>query len=257
MRLDEKTVVVTGAGGGIGRGTAVRCAEEGARVVGSDINRERGEETVAEIRDAGGEAIFEPLDVSDYDEFERLLEKVDQAFDGIDVLVNNAGISRFGAIEDTGLDVRDELLSINLFGPWNGCRAAVPLMKANGGGSIINVSSVTGLLGLPNFATYSLTKAGVLNLTYSLAAELGGHDIRVNAVCPGRVKTPMLDRALADVDDPEEVRKRAAAEHALGRMGRPEEIADCIVFLASDEASFVTGEGLVADGGARFRSPIL
>jgi NAD(P)-dependent dehydrogenase (short-subunit alcohol dehydrogenase family) len=211
MRLDGKTVVVTGAAGGIGRETVRRCVAEGASVVATDVDRDSGAETVAEVDDTNGAVTFEYLDVSNYDGFERLLADVDEGFDGVDVLVNNAGISRYGSIEDTSPDDRDELFSVNLVGAWNGCRAGVRVMKESGGGSIVNVSSVTGLLGLPNCATYAATKAGVLNLTYSLAAEVGPHDIRVNAVCPGRVETPMLDRALEADDDPDAARERAAA----------------------------------------------
>jgi NAD(P)-dependent dehydrogenase (short-subunit alcohol dehydrogenase family) len=257
MRLEGKTVVVTGAARGIGRATARRCSEEGARVVATDIDRESGAKTETDLEETPGAVVFEYLNVSDYNEFERLLADVSEEFDGVDVLVNNAGISSYGSIGETSIDERNELFSVNLVGAWNGCRAGIKVMKGDGGGSIVNVSSVTGLLGLPNCATYAVTKAGVLNLTYSLAAEVGPHYIRVNAVCPGRVETSMLDRALEDYDDPNTARERAASEHALNRMGNPREIADCIVFLASDEASFVTGDALVADGGARFRQPVL
>lgn len=257
MRLDGKTVVITGVAGGIGRETALLCANEGADIVGGDIDADRGKAVIEAVRETGGSARFHQLDVSEYDAVEHFLNAADEAFDGIDVLVNNAGISRSASIEETTPELRDRLVAVNLIGVWNGCKVGASLLKEQGGGSIVNVSSVTGLLGLSNFSTYALTKAGVVNLTYSLAAELGPHNIRVNTVCPGRVETPMLESVLEDADDAETLRKRAESEHALNRMGQPDEIAHCIAFLASEDASYVTGAALVADGGARFRTPIL
>jgi len=251
MRLEDKTAVVTGAAGGIGRATARRFAEEGATVGVADVDDEGGRETVDIVVDEGGDAEFQHLDVTDYDAFESTLRAAHDAFDGLDVLHNNAGImGPVGPLEETTLAERDQLIDINVKGVWNGCRAAVPLMKATDGGAIVNTSSVSGFVASPDATTYCLTKAAVLNFTRAVAHEVGPAGIRVNAVCPGMTKTSMIETFYDGLEgDPAEIRARFAEDFSLERLGEPEEIANCVTFLASDEASWVTGHGLVVDGG--------
>ncbi|WP_049889187.1 SDR family NAD(P)-dependent oxidoreductase [Natronolimnohabitans innermongolicus] len=249
MRLEDKTVVITGAASGIGRETATRCAEEGAFVVVTDVDADGGEETVKLIEDDGGSAEFRRLDVTDSERFDEVVDAVADEY-GIDVMINNAGTGHpGGSLEDLDDEIRDFVIDINIKGVWNGCSAALPHMKEQGHGSIVNVGSLASLLGLPKQAAYSTTKAAVLNMTRTIAAEAGPYGVRANAVCPGFTETQMLDQYLATQDDPEAAQEAMAADYPLKRLGKPEEIADSILFLASDESSFVTGHGLVVDGG--------
>ncbi|ARS91845.1 SDR family NAD(P)-dependent oxidoreductase [Natrarchaeobaculum aegyptiacum] len=249
MRLEDKTVVITGAASGIGRETARRCAEEDAHVVVTDVDTAGGEDAVAELEEIGAEATFYELDVTDSD---RVHEVVDEVADtiGLDVMVNNAGTGHPGdSLEDIDDGVRDFVIDINVNGVWNGCHAALPHMKEQGHGSIVNVGSLASILGLPKQAAYSTTKAAVLNLTRTIAAEAGPYGVRANAVCPGFTETQMLEQYLETQGDPEAAREAMAEQYPLKRLGEPEEIANSILFLASDESSFVSGHGLVVDGG--------
>lgn len=249
MRLEDKTVVITGAASGIGRSTAKRCAEEGARVIVTDVDIEGGEETVERIEAAGGEAEFAELDVTDSEGFHDVVDTVAEEY-GIDVMVNNAGTGHPGGnLEDLDDETRDFVIDINIKGVWNGCSAALPHMKDQGHGSIVNVGSLASILGLPKQAAYSTTKAAVLNMTRTVAAEAGPYGVRANAVCPGFTETQMLEGFLAQQDDPEVARAEMIEDYPLKRLGEPEEIANAILFLASDEASFVSGHRLVVDGG--------
>jgi NAD(P)-dependent dehydrogenase (short-subunit alcohol dehydrogenase family) len=250
MRFSDTTVFVTGAASGIGRETARRCASEGAFVVVTDVDEAGGEETVARIDDqAHGDAVFHELDVTDPDHFDDLV--LDVADDhGLDVLVNNAGLGHPPAnVEDVSPSTRDYVLDVNVNGVWNGCHAALPVMKAQGHGAIVNVGSLASILGLPKQAAYSLTKGAVLNFTRAVAAEAGPYGVRANTVCPGFTDTQLTDQYFAGYDDPEAARERMREQYPLKRLGDPEEVAAAIAFLASDDASFVTGEGLVVDGG--------
>lgn len=241
--LDTNTVVVTGGASGIGAATAERFAREGSTVVVTDVDAEGGRTVVEGIESAGGDAAFRELDVRSYETVEEVLDEIAAEHDGIDVLFNNAGIGENRRFEETTPEHRDRIVDVNLHGVWNGCRAVLPIMKANGGGAIVNTSSMAGWLPA-QFTTYAMTKAAVLHLTKSLAQEFGEHGIRVNAVCPGAVDTPMLNEWYSD-EEREGIRRRSA----VGRLGQPEEIAGCVAFLASDDASFVTGRALKVDGG--------
>lgn len=250
MRIPNKTAVITGAASGIGRATAKRFAEEGAKVVATDVDREAGEETVKQIRDDGGEAEFRELDVTDHDQFSSLLNSVHEEYGGLDILHNNAGIlGPVKPLEGTSIEERSRLIDININGVWNGCHAAVPLMKERGEGAIVNTSSNSGFIASPEVTTYCLTKAAVLNFTRAVAHEVGSHGIRVNAICPGMTDTNMLNTFYEGAGDPEELIAEFAEEFSLKRIAEPVEMANAVLFLASDEASFVTGEALVVDGG--------
>lgn len=252
LDLTDRIVVVTGAASGIGEATAERCAELGGTVIVTDRRREAGEATAAAIGGAGGVAEFRTLDVTDGERFRDLISTLDDEYGGVDVLVNNAGVLRLSEFAETSQSAFDIQMAVNFEGVWNGCQAAVPVMASAGGGAIVNVTSVDGLLGAAYHAPYGAAKAGVINLTRSLAVELGDVGVRINAVCPGYVATPHVENHFDSFDDPEAKRQAVADETALGRLAEPAEIADCIAFLASDAASYLTGEDLVADAGYRY-----
>ncbi|MFB6084869.1 MAG: SDR family NAD(P)-dependent oxidoreductase [Halorientalis sp.] len=252
MRLEDKTVFVTGAGSGIGRATSLRCAEEGAHVIATDIDEESAEETAEQVADLDtGGAEAHRVDVTEAEEFHAAVEAVHEDH-GLDVIVNNAGTGHPPAVtEEINESMRDFVIDVNLKGVWNGCHAALPLMKEQGHGAIVNVGSLASVFGLPRNAAYSMTKGAVLNFTRAIAAEAGRDGVRANTVCPGFTDTPLVEQMLATSDDPEAAREKMEENYPLGRLGEPEEIADAIVFLASDEASWITGEGLLVDGGYR------
>jgi NAD(P)-dependent dehydrogenase (short-subunit alcohol dehydrogenase family) len=208
MRFEGRTVFVTGGGSGIGRETALRCASEGATVVLGDVDSAGGEATVAAVEDLGsGTAELVELDVTDA---EAVRDAVDAAADthGLDVMVNNAGIAQSNdPLEEVSLEERDRIVDINANGVWNGCRAAIPHLKAQGSGAIVNVASLAGVVGQPWSAAYAMTKGGVAKLTRSIAWELGRHGVRANAVCPGFTDTPMVQGGLEERDDPEAARE--------------------------------------------------
>jgi NAD(P)-dependent dehydrogenase (short-subunit alcohol dehydrogenase family) len=248
MDLDGKTVFVTGAAAGIGRAIAKRCSEVGAKVIVTDVDSDGGAETVSRIEDGGGKAEFRELDVRDAEAFEATIEETTGG--DLDVLINNAGIGHPPAsLEDTDPAVRDRVMAINALGAWNGCRAVLPGMKARGSGAIVNVASLAGLIGLPTQAAYSLSKGAVVTLTKAIAAEAGPYGVRANAVCPGFVDTDLGRAFFESREDPERARERMEAQYPLKRLGEPEEVADCVRFLASDAASYVTGHALTVDGG--------
>lgn len=249
QRFADRTVVVTGAASGIGRATAERFAAEGATVALTDVDVAGGRAAAAEIDDrTPGDTRFHELDVRDDDAVDRCLDRLEEA-SGLDVLVNNAGTVAGGRLEDTTVDQRDHLMAVNVTGVWNGCHAAVPRMVDDGGGAIVNVASTAGLLGAPGLSTYSMTKAAVVNFTRALAGEVGAEGVRVNAVCPGTIETPMAHTDFQRQADPTAARERAAAATSLDRLGEPAEVAAAIAFLASEAASFVTGAALPVDGG--------
>jgi NAD(P)-dependent dehydrogenase (short-subunit alcohol dehydrogenase family) len=248
MDLEDKTVLITGSASGIGKATATRCAEEGAYVVVTDIKSE-GETVAEELDEVGAGAEYIELDVTDSDEFHDVVDHV-AATHGLDVLVNNAGTGHPSSyVEDTDDAMRDFVLEVNINGVWNGCHAALPHLKDQGDGAIVNVGSLASIRGLPKQAAYSLSKGAVLNFTRAVAAEAGPKGVRVNAVCPGFTDTPMLQQFLGMQDDPEAARESLREDYPLKRLGEADEIAECIVFLASERASWVTGHGMVVDGG--------
>lgn len=247
LRLQGKVAVVTGAGSGIGRATALLFAREGAKVVVADVQDDAARGTVGVIKQSRGEAVFVHADVSRAQDVAGMIKTAVRNYGRLDVLFNNAGIEGATAnIVDYPEDVFDRLISINLKGEWLGMKYCIPEMLKSGGGSIINTASVAGLVGSPGLSAYCASKGGIVQLTRTVALEYAKQGIRVNAIAPGVINTPMVDRLVAGQP---EMGKGLLQMEPIGRLGRPEEIASVALFLASDESSFVTGHILVADGG--------
>lgn len=275
-RLEGKVAVVTGGSSGIGLATVERFVEEGAKVVFCDLAPDQGRTVAQELGEAGrlhhsrrtvggandghaiaqrlgnGGAVFVPADVSKTDSLKAVIDTAVERFGGLDILVNNAGIGGGEtSVEACPEAIFDRVVAVNLKGPFLGIKLAFPHMKKRGGGAIVTTSSISALMGMPGQGAYGASKAGVLQLTRVAAQEGAPHFIRVNAVCPGGVVTPIIfDSPFLDQGVPEEaLAERMAAAQPLPRAGRPQDMANAILFLASDEASFVTGQALVVDGG--------
>jgi NAD(P)-dependent dehydrogenase (short-subunit alcohol dehydrogenase family) len=245
MRLEGKVAFVTGAGSGIGRAIAERFAAEGAAVAVVDRQPEGGRETVAHIEAAGGRALFAAADVTRADEIARAAQATVDAYGRIDILVNNAAIGGGDDILKTDEETWDRVVAVVLKSVFLCTRAILPGMLAQNHGSIVNISSVNGLMGLAEEA-YSAAKAGVINLTQNLAIRYGHQGVRANVICPGTVRTPIWGARVAEQP---EIFDRLARWYPVGRVGEPLDIAHAALFLASDEASFVTGAVLPVDGG--------
>jgi NAD(P)-dependent dehydrogenase (short-subunit alcohol dehydrogenase family) len=249
-RVKGKTAIVTGGALGIGRAAALRLAEEGARVAVTDVRDDEGREVTSRIESADGTARYWHLDVADEGEVRNVFAEVEKAFGGIDVLVNNAGIS--GADKPTHEVTEEEwdrVMAVNVKGVFFCTKHAVPRMKRAGGGSIINLSSIYGIVSAPDVPPYHASKGAVRMMTKTDALLYAADRIRVNSVHPGFIWTPMVERFLATHGDVAEGRKALDALHPLGHVGEPDDIAYGIVYLASEESKFVTGAELVIDGG--------
>ena len=243
--LDSKVALVTGAGSGIGRDIAYQLAREGARVVVSDIDDAGGQETVAQILRRDGRAVYQHADTSRPSDHEALVAAAVAAFGGLHVAVNNAGIG--GPLAATGeypVDGWDKVIAINLSGVFYGMRHQIPAILGHGGGSIINIASVLGQVGFRSSSAYVAAKHGVVGLTRAAALEYGPQKIRVNAVGPGFIRTPLVEKSLAP-----EALEMLEGKHALGRLGESPEVAELVTWLASPKASFVTGGYYPVDGG--------
>jgi len=250
-RLEGRVALITGSGQGIGRAAALLFAEEGAAVVVVDINRERGEETSEEIRKRGGRSEFHYADVSRSDDVRALMEEIGSRHGRLDVLYNNASVflaGRDGGITDISEDTWDTVLAINLKSIYLCCRYGIPLMMKGGGGAIINTASSAGVIGIPGCDAYTAAKGGTIALTRSLAVEYRPSNIRVNCIAPAGIQTPMLDSSNLE-DSTFDEKRFLALRTPSRRYGRPEEIARLAVFLASEEASYINGAVIVADGG--------
>jgi NAD(P)-dependent dehydrogenase (short-subunit alcohol dehydrogenase family) len=248
-RVEGKVAVVTGGASGIGRVTAGALAAEGARVGIADLDEAGGRAVAAAIRDAGGDALFRRTDVRSLADLEAVLDEAAGRHGRLDVLVNNAAVAIPGSAGEMAEDDWARTLDVNLTGVWRGMRAAIPRMLAQGGGSIVNLSSVQGHVGFVGWAAYAAAKGGVDALTRQAAVEYAAGGIRVNAVVPGTIATEMNEKIMRESADGDAVLAGWLAMHPIGRIGQPAEVAAAIVFLASDDASFITGESLRVDGG--------
>jgi NAD(P)-dependent dehydrogenase (short-subunit alcohol dehydrogenase family) len=248
MRLQGKVALITGAASGIGREAALLFAQEGAAVVATDINDSEGEQTAADIRNAGGQAIYQRADISKAADCESMVSTAEREFGKLDVLFNNAGIMH--SSDDNAMtteeDVWDLTMAINLKGVYLGCKFGIPAMRRAGGGSIINTASFVGLMGAatPQVA-YTASKGGVIALSRELAIIHARENIRVNALCPGPLRTELLMKFL----DTEAKKQRRLVHIPIGRFGEAREMAQAALFLASEESSYMTGQEMVVDGG--------
>jgi NAD(P)-dependent dehydrogenase (short-subunit alcohol dehydrogenase family) len=248
MRLQDKVALITGAGSGIGRESALRFTTEGAKIVVVDLNADGGQETVEQVKSAGGQAVFVRADVSSATDAEAMIRTAEETFGKLDILFNNAGISH--ADDDDAVSTEEAIwdltFAINVKGVFLGCKYGIPALRRAGGGSIINTASFVAILGAatPQLA-YTSSKGAVLSMSRELAAIHARENIRVNALCPGPLRTELLMKYL----NTEERRQRRLVHIPIGRFGEAKEIANAALFLASDEASFVTGATFLVDGG--------
>jgi NAD(P)-dependent dehydrogenase (short-subunit alcohol dehydrogenase family) len=249
MRLSGKIALVTGSARGIGRGIALRFAQEGATVGIIDLNESQCQGVVDEITASGGEAVVLAGDISREADVKRILETMRQRFGAPNILVNNAAVMPSGALHETSPADFDRCLSVNLRGTFLMSSAVIPDMLSAGKGSIIHMASVTGVLGLPGLAVYSATKGALIALARAMSTDYARSGIRVNAVSPGTIDSPMLHDFLAVQSRPEYLRQQFDDMHPVGRVGTIDEVASVFVFLASDESSFVTGANYTVDGG--------
>jgi NAD(P)-dependent dehydrogenase (short-subunit alcohol dehydrogenase family) len=254
-RLRGKVAVVTGGGGGIGKAICRALAEEGAPVAVCDVRIEAARAVADEIRALGGSADAWAFDVSDRAAVEKAADAIEHAFDGLDIWVNNAGISRIVPFLDCTDEIWDLTLSVNLKGAFNGCQAAIRRMLSRKKGAIINMSSQSGKTGNSHYAAYCASKFGVIGLTQSLAVEFAGSGIRINALCPGVVFTPLWDGMIDDYArkrnmQPQDVKPYMESRIPLGRLCTPEDVARAAVFLACDDAAYITGQAINVSGGS-------
>ncbi len=248
--LDGKVALVTGGASGIGRATALTFAREGAKLIVADMNEDGGQQTVHMITENGGDATFVQVDVSNATEVETMISKAVDTYGRLDCAHNNAGIGARPRVplHEYPAENWDRVISINLTGVWLCMKYEISQMLQQGGGAIVNTASIMGLVGSwsPGAIAYNASKHGVVGLTKTAALEYAKSGIRVNAVCPGYIRTPLLENTLANVPDIEE---QIVSRHPVGRLGRPEEIAEAVVWLCSDASSFVTGHTMTVDGG--------
>jgi len=248
-KLAGKRALISGGASGIGRATALLFAHEGAAVALVDLDAAGGQAVVEEIRRAGGQALFIPGDVSRDADCQRAVARAVEAWGGLDILFNNAGIIRRASLLETSLEDWERVMAVNVTSVFLLSQAAIPVMQQAGGGVIINTASGWGLVGGPRAAAYCASKGAVVNLTRAMAIDHGPHHIRVNCVCPGDTDTAMLRQEASQLGTAEGEFLAQAAQRPLGRIGQPEDIAQAVLYLASDDAAFVTGAALVVDGG--------
>ncbi len=249
MKLEGRVAVITGAGSGIGRAMARLFAREGARILATDVNGEAAAETAGMIQADGGTAESMAVNVIEPDQVRGMIERAQALWGRVDILCNNAGIGSTTDVVDCEPEEWDRVMTVNVKSVYLGCKYAVPVMLAQGGGAIVNTASVAGMIGIPKRASYSASKGAVIALTKQVAIEYVDRAIRVNCLCPGTVDSPWVGRLLAQADNPAEARTALEARQPMGRLGTPEEVAAAALYLVSDDAAFITGTGLVIDGG--------
>jgi NAD(P)-dependent dehydrogenase (short-subunit alcohol dehydrogenase family) len=249
MRLKDKIAIVTGTRTGIGKAIALRFAREGARVVTCIRQGKGGEDTAGEITAAGGNALFIQCDVSIEEDVINAVKKTIEVYGRLDIIVNNAGVNFVKPFAETATEDWDRVINTDLRGTFFFCRYGIPEMLKNGGGSIINITSVHTVAGLPEAAPYDAAKWGVVGMTKSLAVEYASRNIRVNALSPGLIETQIWEDIMNAARNKEECKGYWASNIPAGRPGTPEEVAAAAVFLASDEASYCTGSNIIVDGG--------
>jgi NAD(P)-dependent dehydrogenase (short-subunit alcohol dehydrogenase family) len=249
MRMEGKVAIVTGGATGIGRATAQKLCQLGASVAILDRNAEASQATVEALRKTGYMASFHPCDVTVESNVKAAMASVVQHHGTLNILVSNAGIQSYGDVVSTSSRLWDQTMDVHIKGCFHATKYAIPAMLASGGGAIVIVASVQGFTAINNSVAYVAAKHALLGITRSIALDFASRNIRANCVCPGAIDTPMLRDTADMASSPEKMLDTLGRMHALGRIGRPEEVANAIAFLASDEASFITGTSLIVDGG--------
>jgi len=253
MRLRDQIAIVTGAGSGIGRASALRFAGEGARVVAVDIDAAINEETVLLISQNGGSAMSIVADVTSESDVREMIRKTVEEYGSLNILFNNAGGGTEAPVAELSEEIWTKMVDLNLKSVFLGCKHAIPEMIKAGGGVILSTSSILADVALEGLPSYSAAKAGIIALTRQIAVEYARHGIRANCLCPGWILTPTLQQALNAAPDPARARADAVEKIPLGRFGNPEEIANAALFLVSSESSFITGAAITVDGGYTIR----
>ena len=252
-RFESKIVIVTGAASGIGEKTAIKFANEGAKVVVADINKETGNIVVEKIKTDNGEALFVETNVAEFISVDNMVSQTLDTFGIPDVLINNAGINVFGEPLNMPDSEWKKAFSVDLDGVWFGCKAVLPHMLKKNKGSIVNVASVHGIQIIPNCFPYPVAKHGVIGLTKALAVDYAAKGIKINSISPGYIETPIIDRFFNTKPDPIAARKEAENHQPIKRMGTTDEIANTIMFMSSDECDYMIGANIVVDGGITLR----